>query len=155
MKVSRRTEYALRCVWRLALDERRTVTLAELSETTATPAAFLAKLLQRLSAVGIVVSVRGAKGGFRLARPARETSLYDVYVAMEGKRAARQQCAVSPNTCGVDGYCAVHPYWSRARREFETSLRNAKAGDAVASFPLPSNDAAGRSGGEAPRRVAD
>lgn len=138
MKVSRKTEYALRCVWRLALDEGRTVTLAELAETTAAPVAFLAKLLQGLCAAGVVASHRGVKGGFRLARPARETSLYEVYVAMEGRRAAREQCAVSPNICGVDGYCAVHPYWSKARREFETSLRRARAGDAVAAFPLPS-----------------
>jgi len=152
MKVSRKTEYGLRCVWRLALEEERTVTLAELAETTAAPAAFLAKLLQGLCAAGIVVSQRGAKGGFRLARPAQETSLYEVYVAMEGRRAAREQCAVSPNVCGVDGYCAVHPYWSAARKKFETSLRRAKAGDAVASFPLPSTVAlTGRDDVETPR----
>lgn len=146
MKVSRKTEYALRCVWRLALDEERTVTLSELSETTAAPAPYLAKLMQQLNAAGIVVSHRGAKGGFRLAQPAGNISLYDVYVAMEGKRAAHKQCAVSPNVCGVDGYCAVHPYWSRARQEFETLLRNAKAGDAAAAFPLPSAEADRTSG---------
>ncbi len=137
MKVSRKTEYALRSVWQLALHPERTATLAEISELTNVPGPFLAKIMQRLAGAGIVVSVRGARGGFRLARPPHETSLYEVYVAMEGNRAARNQCAVSPQVCGTDGYCAVHPFWNSARRKFEQLLKEATAGDTGARNPLP------------------
>lgn len=136
MKVSRKTEYALRCVWCLALHSERRTTITEIATATAVPRSFLAKILQKLVAAGLVVSSRGVKGGFRLARPPVETSLYDVYVVMEGPRAAAQHCAVSNNTCGVHGYCAVHPFWSGARKHFERMLRESSAADAPTNIAL-------------------
>lgn len=128
MKVSRKTEYAIRCVWQLALHPERTATLGELAEATAVPRSFLAKILQRLVTAKVLVSFRGAKGGFRLAKSPEETSLYAVYLEMEGARAARGQCAVSPQSCGTEGYCALHPFWHGARERFEQLLREARPG---------------------------
>lgn len=150
MKVSRRTEYALRCVWYLALHPERTVTIAEIAGATEVPRSFLAKILQDLVREEVVVSIRGAKGGFRLAHPPDETSLYNVYVATEGRRASGQHCAVSAQVCGVDGYCALHPFWSGARTRFEKLLRAAKARDLISLSPFASLD--GLVDGEPPAR---
>lgn len=136
MKVSRKTEYALRCVWQLALRPERTATLTELSEATEVPRSFLAKILQRLTAAGIVRSFRGVHGGFRLAQSPEQTSLYEVYLQMEGPKAAAQQCAVSPEVCGVDGYCTLHPFWKGARDRFEQLLRKATPGKGDSGFQL-------------------
>jgi Rrf2 family protein len=48
------------------------------------PPAYMAKHLQALSRAGIVRSVRGVRGGYRLARPANEISLWDIRQAIEG-----------------------------------------------------------------------
>ena len=117
-------------MWRLALNPDRTATLAELAEETEVPRSFLAKILQQLVSAKIVRSFRGAKGGFRLARPPEEVSLYEVYREMEGPRAAESQCAVTPSTCGVEGYCTLHPFWHGARQRFEELLRRARPGEA-------------------------
>ncbi len=134
MKVSRKTEYALRCVWQLALHPERTATLTELSTSTDVPRSFLAKILQQLTAAGIVDSFRGVHGGFRLAQSPEQTSLYEVYLQMEGPKAAAQQCAVSPEVCGADGYCTLHPFWKGARDRFEQLLRKATPGTGGSEF---------------------
>lgn len=136
MKVSRKTEYALRCVWHLALRSERRITIAEIADATAVPRSFLAKILQKLVAAKLVESSRGVKGGFRLARSPAETCLYDVYVVMEGPRAAARYCAVSRTSCGVAGYCAVHPFWNGARIRFEQLLREATADNPPPEFAL-------------------
>jgi Rrf2 family protein len=56
----------------------------EIAERLKVSEAHLAKVLQRLSRQGIVKSVRGPKGGFVLARPARDIPLLDIYEAIEG-----------------------------------------------------------------------
>lgn len=145
MKVSRKTEYALRCVWYLALQPERRLTITEIAHATTVPRSFLAKILQQLVAAKIVVSTRGVNGGFRLARAPADTSLYDIYVEMEGPRASSGHCAVSNNTCGVDGYCAVHPFWNGARRHFEQLLRETTAKDVPPDFPIPVTQAPGPS----------
>jgi Rrf2 family protein len=115
-------------VWQLALHPERTATISELAAATDVPRSFLAKILQGLVSANIVLSYRGAKGGFRLARPPEETSLYAVYREMEGPRAAESQCAISQETCGVHQYCTLHPFWHGARERFEELLREAIPG---------------------------
>jgi len=121
-------------VWQLELHPERTATLTELSETTGVPRSFLAKILQQLTAASIVESFRGVHGGFRLAQSPEQTSLYEVYLQMEGPKAAAEQCAVSPEVCGADGYCTLHPFWKGARDRFEQLLRKATPGDGETGF---------------------
>ena len=57
---------------------------SRLAEFHGVPAAYLAKALQGLSRAGIVESVPGRKGGYRLGRPPAEISLLDVVDALAG-----------------------------------------------------------------------
>lgn len=60
--------------------------------------AHLAKVLQRLARAGLVESVRGPKGGFLLTKPAKQTTLLDVYEAIEGPLVVRE-CLFSTQMC--------------------------------------------------------
>jgi Rrf2 family protein len=55
------------------------------------PAAYMAKHLQALVRAGVLAASRGGRGGYRLARPAGEISLWDIQAAIEGS-APRFQC---------------------------------------------------------------
>ena len=139
MQISRETEYAVRCVAYLAQDPGRTAMIDEIARDMESPRSFLAKILQKLARASLVVSFRGAKGGFRLAKPPEEISLYDLFLQTEGPAAARNTCAVSKKRCGTEGFCAIHPVWESARKDLIELLRAKRIGDLRRSlrFPMP------------------
>lgn len=75
---------ALHAVVLLAQQPNRSLSVREIVETLPVSAAHLAKVLQRLARQGLLDSERGPRGGFRLARPASEMTLLEVYEAVDG-----------------------------------------------------------------------
>jgi Rrf2 family protein len=59
--------------------------IEHLAETEAVPANFLAQILLNLRDGGLITSRRGNRGGYTLARPPEEISLYDILMAVEGQ----------------------------------------------------------------------
>jgi Rrf2 family protein len=85
MKISEGVEWGIHCCTILALlPSDKALPATRLAEYHGVPAAYLAKHLQSLSRAGIVESVAGPKGGYRLARPPADISMLDVVVAIDG-----------------------------------------------------------------------
>jgi Rrf2 family protein len=84
MRLSARSDYALRAVIELAAAGPGHVTADQLARTQAIPGKFLEAILTQLRRAGLVRSQRGPEGGFWLARPAGEISLADVIRAIDG-----------------------------------------------------------------------
>ncbi len=83
--LTKRTGYALVALSHLArLPEGELASAREIGERFGVPVPLLMNVLKRLAAAGYVASVRGVRGGYRLARPAVEISLADVVSAIEG-----------------------------------------------------------------------
>lgn len=84
MKVSAQEEYGLRCLLQLAyLGEGEFLTLGQIGEREGISSAHAGKLLWILNKAGLVASIRGTKGGYRLARPASEIYLSDVIKVLD------------------------------------------------------------------------
>lgn len=82
----------------------------ELAAETGLPAPTVAKVVSRLTAAGLLRSVRGAHGGLQLARPAAAITLADIVEAVEGP-IALTQCADGVNhDCALDAHCRVKPH---------------------------------------------
>jgi Rrf2 family protein len=105
------------------------VAVPTLAQRLRASAAHLAKVMRQLMKAGLVSSVRGPAGGFRLARPAKDIVLLEVYEAIEG--------AIRPASCVFE-----HPIcegkkcvFGRAIADFESAfgryLRRAKLSDFV------------------------
>lgn len=122
MLVTRETDYATRCALYLAKCKDQVASVAEISNAMHIPKTFLAKILQRLVRGGIVESIRGARGGYRLIKGPADISLLDVFIAMQG-RAPVNACAVDKKLCRMSSTCAVHPVWMEIRREVENRLK--------------------------------
>ena len=89
MKLSDGVEWGVHVVTLLAyVPEGRALTAARLAEYHGVPAAYLAKHLQALSRAEILESVQGPRGGYRLAKPARDVTVLDVIEAIEGTEPA-------------------------------------------------------------------
>lgn len=114
MRLGEGVEWAAHCAVLLsAVPDGATLSAARLAEFHGVPAPYLAKSLQALAGAGIVASVPGRNGGYRLARPAADITLLDVVVAVEGdvgffrcteirKRGpARVAARAYPPLCGI------------------------------------------------------
>jgi FeS assembly SUF system regulator len=85
---------------------------AQLAEETGLPLPTVQKLVSKLSHAGLLRSVRGAGGGFKLARPAAAINLADVIEAIEGPIAMTACVESGKHDCGLEGTCRVQPHWS-------------------------------------------
>ena len=84
---------------------------SELALETGVPLPTTQKLMGRLAAEGLLTSVRGAAGGFALARDAAKISLADIVEAVEGP-IAMTVCSghEGPSDCALDAHCKVKPH---------------------------------------------
>ena len=122
MYVTRKADYAIRCVLHLSRNTGRIISVDEISGAMDVPRPFLAKILQRLMKAGLVGSTRGVKGGFRLARNPEDVNLLEVIEAIQGPLAANA-CAIDRKMCSLSARCAIHPVWVRIREKVERELR--------------------------------
>lgn len=85
MKLSTKGRYGLRALIDLAVySEESAVSIGSIAARQKISESYLEQLMAKLRKAGLVVSIRGAGGGYRLARPAGEISVGDILRALEG-----------------------------------------------------------------------
>src|SRR5512145_1062319 len=125
MQLTREGDYGVRSVLYLSRQPYKKISfVTEIAEVYKIPRSFLAKILQKLVKAGIVKSYRGVKGGFSLARPAKEVTVLDVMEAVEGKT-AMNLCLADRKKCDFTRQCPVHHVWAAAQGKFIEVLKKA------------------------------
>ncbi|MCP0913125.1 MULTISPECIES: SUF system Fe-S cluster assembly regulator [Legionella] len=81
----------------------------------------VSKLLKRLTAAGLLSSVRGVAGGYRLQRPASAISVTEIIYALEESRGLTE-CSLEPNECSLQGVCHVQGNWRLISQAIESAL---------------------------------
>ncbi|MBW8784281.1 MAG: SUF system Fe-S cluster assembly regulator [Novosphingobium sp.] len=109
------------------------VSATAIAEETGLPAPTVQKLVSRLSAAGLLRAVRGAGGGFKLARPAAAISLADIIEAVEGPIALTACVKHGRHDCGLESCCAVRPHWGIVN----DVMRGALAGVSLSDLASP------------------
>ncbi|MBI2822785.1 MAG: RrF2 family transcriptional regulator [Acidobacteria bacterium] len=85
MKITAKSDYAVRALLDLALEgDSAAVQSRDIASRQGIPHRFLEQILLNLKKAGLVRSLRGARGGYRLARPAEQITLKDAIAAVEG-----------------------------------------------------------------------
>ena len=85
LRLSKKADYALLALSYMASPGRRPVATArEMAERHVIPVELLAKVLQRLVRCGVLTSIQGTNGGYRLARPADAITVAQVVEAIDG-----------------------------------------------------------------------
>jgi FeS assembly SUF system regulator len=119
LRISRLTDYAT--VILASLAGGRLASAAEIAERTRIGLPTVSKLLKELQHAGLVRSVRGARGGYQLARPAASISAAAIIDAVEGP-VALTECAGGSGNCGIESTCLVGHGWQRISRAIRRAL---------------------------------
>jgi Rrf2 family protein len=103
---------------------------------TGVPEPTVAKVLKALAGAGLVNSQRGARGGYRLARPVREVSVADVITAIDGPIALTACVDGGNGSCDVESMCAVKGRWDLVNDAIHAALTGISLTDMrAASIP--------------------
>jgi len=123
MQVTREGDYGIRSVLYLARQPFKKVSFVnEISEEYKIPRSFLAKILQKLVRAKIVRSYRGVKGGFSLAKQARDITVFEVLEAIEGKMALNI-CLTDKKKCAFSKHCPTHFLWFSVQAKVTEMLK--------------------------------
>jgi Rrf2 family transcriptional regulator, cysteine metabolism repressor len=133
MMFSTKAEYGIRVMVELARhDGGEPLPLAEVAEHGGLPLAYLEHLVARLRKAGLVSSRRGSRGGYMLARPAREITMAEVVEALEGSIAPIECISEASDgsivcsreaAAGDGGACPTKLLWTRVRFSIVSTLR--------------------------------
>jgi Rrf2 family protein len=140
--LSQTGEHALRAVLFLARQqEGRFVPATEIADALGAPRNYLGKTLRLLARRGLLRSVRGAQGGFRLRRPADSISAAEVIEAVDDVP-PMATCLLGDHPCQPDRPCEVHPHWSALRERVLAPLAETSIADLLGPpvAPTPSTD---------------
>lgn len=140
MKLSTKGRYAVTALADIALSGGEApVPLADIAGRQSISLAYLEQLFVRLRRGGLVESVRGPGGGYRLARPPREVSIAQVMAAVD-ERLNAMGCEGErerEGACGPKAQCLTHALWEQLSAHVHVFLSRTTLADVVADRLTP------------------
>ena len=111
IRMSKLTDYGIVLLTHIAMGSERPLrTAQELAGASRIPLPTVSKILKELSRAGLVVSHRGRRGGYSLARRADAIAVSDVIAALEGP-VALTECTEVEGACGLQRDCPAASHW--------------------------------------------
>ncbi len=130
MKLTTKGRYAVTAMMDLALHAKiGCVSLVDVSERQNISLAYLEQLFRSLKKSGLVNSIRGAKGGYMLAKGDKEISLADILVAAD----EQINLACGGSACSENTPCLTHGLWTNLSNQFYEFLDSKSLNDLVKS----------------------
>ena len=112
---SKKCEYGMQAVLYLAAHkDKGVIRVDDIAEILKVPKEFVSKILQSLTASGIVASKKGKYGGFSLAKDPKRIRLIDIVAAIDGLEMFNS-CVLGFPNCTPDKPCPVHHTWGELR----------------------------------------
>lgn len=129
LRISKLTDYGIVLLARIAAEpEGAQLCAREMAETTAISLPVASKMLKELASAGLLESLRGAKGGYRLVRPPDAITVAEIVHALEGP-IALMDCAAGPGHCDQETRCQVQEPWQRINRAVNDALARVTLAD--------------------------
>ncbi len=123
MKLSTKGRYGLRAMIDLAqYSEQEAVSISSIAQRQNISESYLEQLVAKLKKAGLVMSMRGAQGGYRLAKPADEISVGDVLRALEGNLEAVACAAQTDEGCQGADLCVTKYVWQRINESIAATV---------------------------------
>ncbi len=124
MKLSTKGQYATRAMLDLALHfGEGPILVKDISRREEISERYLEQLLTPLKLAGLIRSIRGAHGGFTLAKPPSEISLIEIIHIMEGSTAP-VECVDDAQICSRSEFCVTREVWAEMKKATDTVLES-------------------------------
>jgi FeS assembly SUF system regulator len=136
LRPSKLADYATVIMTGLARDPERLRNAADLAADIHLAAPTVSKVLKRLAREGLLVSIRGAHGGYKLARAPADITMAQIIAALEGPLGLTD-CAAHNGRCGIESLCHVRGNWLRINLAVQRALEGVTLAELAVPFPPP------------------
>ena len=121
LRMGKLTDYATVVLASLAQEPARHRAAAELAQRTRLSRPTVSKVLKGLQRAGMVISSRGAQGGYRLGRSPELITAAQILDVFEGPIAITE-CSGASSQCGIERQCRVSGAWQRVNAAIRRAL---------------------------------
>lgn len=128
MFFTKTSEYALRILTYMTLNNNMLHSAQNLFKELKIPKRYLMRLLTDLSKSGFINATRGRNGGYVLSRPLDEVYFSEVIDSVEGM-ASFEGCVMGNATCPVDRPCPLHGIWENPKNVFLETIKTTTLAD--------------------------
>jgi FeS assembly SUF system regulator len=122
LRISKLADYGTVIMVYLAKRAEMVCNARDVANHTHLPVTTVSKLLKRLTAAGLLLSVRGVTGGYKLKKSSAEISIAEIIYALEEQRGLVE--CLEPNTCFLQDVCHVQSNWRLISKAIENALSN-------------------------------
>ena len=132
MQLQISTDYAVRILQYLHIHRDDLPTAMTISQSIGITYPFFIKIANQLKQKGLLTAVQGRNGGYKLAKPAEDVSLYDVFLAIEGDLQINR-CLQEENKCtrGEPHACRLHVFLRNLQDKVITEMSGLTIKDSV------------------------
>jgi FeS assembly SUF system regulator len=135
IRLSKLADYGIVIMTTLARRRGGHPNAAEIAAEAHIPQPMASKILKALARGGLLVSQRGVKGGYALARPAATISVADVITALDGPIALTACIEDGPGECGIEALCPARANWQRINDAIRGALDGITVAEMAGAFP--------------------
>ena len=129
IRITRETDYGIVLLSFMAVAPRKDVSTArDLAARACLSVPMASKILKALARAGLLISHRGAKGGYGLARAPEKISVGEVIAALEGPIGITE-CASAPGCCEQEPVCPARHGWRRVSNQVRQFLERIPLSD--------------------------
>ncbi|MCK5128875.1 MAG: RrF2 family transcriptional regulator [Clostridiales bacterium] len=135
MRVSTRARYGINAVFELAKNyQGEPIAIKTISERQKIPMQYLEQLIVKLRKAGIVNSLRGAKGGYTIAKKPKDITAWDVIACLEGAFAPIHCKRYEEEGCDHEDDCAGQHIWTKVNSSVMQAVENITFADLIKEF---------------------
>jgi FeS assembly SUF system regulator len=132
IKLSRMSDYAVVVLETLSRNPGSAMSASQIAIESLLPEPTVAKVLKQMASGGLVTSQRGVNGGYEMARPRDQITVFDIVSVIEG-RLALTACVEGgeEHSCALEGACAMTGRWNRVNDAVRDAFKGITLADMV------------------------
>lgn len=134
MKLSTKGRYGLKAMFELSINKNKgPLPLKLIAKNQSISEQYLEQIFSTLKKSGLIKSVRGAQGGYLLNKEAKDISVGDILIALEGP-VSLSECVLDEDACENSGSCTTKIVWEKLKKGIEDVINSITLQDMIDDY---------------------